>query len=107
MQKNTIVRGTTPTIIFRYSDVNVSEITTAFLTIKQSTETVISRDISTSTADVEANTLEWTLTQEETLNLNVGSSTFIVCDWVLGSGTRGRSQVCRCEVEPSGKNTII
>ena len=99
-----IIKGTTPTIIFKYRCINVSEITKAFLVVKQSVTTVVERDISSATVNIEDNQLEWTLTQAETLNLKVGTTVFISCDWLLTSGTRGRSHMCKCDVEPSGKN---
>lgn len=102
-----IVRGTTPTIIFTYRTVEVDEIDKAYLTIKQSNQVLVERDISSATIDTVNNHVEWTLTQTETLNFNVGTSVFISCDWLLKSGTRGRSHVLRCEIEPSGKDEII
>ena len=102
-----IIKGTTPTIIFKYKSINVSEITKAFLVIKQSVTTIVERDISSATVNTEDNQLEWILTQAETLDLKVGTTVFISCDWLLTSGTRGRSRMYRCEVEPSGKNEEI
>lgn len=100
-----IIRGTTPTLIFQYSDITVSDITTAYLTIKQSGNTVIERDLTTAT--IGEDSISWELTQEETLELNGARQARVVCDWVLSSGIRGRSHTLDAEVGEPGKNEVI
>jgi len=105
--RTSIIRGTTPTIIFKFDQINASNITKAYLFVKQDVETKIERDLSTATLNVEDNQLEWTITQEESLRLTVGAATYICCDWLLNDEIRGRSKVGKFEVEPSGKNEVI
>lgn len=100
-----IIRGTTPTIIFTFSEINISDIVKAYIIIKQMGQIVIERDIST--ADQNADSLSWKLTQAETLSLAPMRQSEIYCDWVLNSGTRGRSKLHLENTENSGKNEVI
>lgn len=99
-----IIRYTTPTLKFTFSEINVADISTAFLIIKQNDRTVLERGLDTATAD--ESSLSWTLTQEETGSLCKAETT-IVCDWKLLDGTRGRSRVKTEKVINSGKNEVI
>lgn len=100
----TIIKGTTPTISFSYSDIDVSNITVAVLTIKQNNLTKIERTLETAT--VGEKMVSWTLSQAETLSL-ADMHCVICCDWKLASGVRGRSNVLTANVEESGKNEVI
>ena len=100
-----IIRGTTPTIKFCFSDVDVEEITTAYITVKQHEETIIDKDI-TDAYKVE-NTLLWTLTQEDTLSLKSKVSATVLCDWKLVSGLRGISHELTVQVKDPGKEGVI
>lgn len=101
-----IIRGTTPTITFTFSEILTSDINKAILTVSQLGRVIIERDLSTAT--VEANTLSWKLSQEETFLLQVSKgATEIICDWLLNDGTRGRSVIRKEGVEPTGKNEVI
>lgn len=84
----TIYRGTTPTLIFSFETVDVSNISVAVLTVKQNGEEIIRRELDSATVD--ESTISWTFTQEETLALS-NTKARIVCDWLLADGTRGRS----------------
>ena len=98
----TIIRGTTPTIKYKFKSIDVSEITVAYLTIKRGNEVILTRDIAT--AHIESNATEtndsatlggyisWTLTQEETLGVYDGTSARIMCNWKIESGTRGATK---------------
>lgn len=100
-----IIRGTTPTITFTFSSVEVSNIQVAYLFVQQIDQTLIEKDISAATVD--ENSLSWELTQEETLSLKDRSRVKIFCDWRLASGLRGRSEVFETTVDNSGKNEVI
>lgn len=104
---NVIARATTPTIVFTFREVNVNSINVAYLTIRQLTNDVIERDITTAYKNATNNTISWTLTQEETLKLSQGKNVSVVCDWVTESGMRGVSQRGFYEVIPAGKNEVI
>ena len=49
----------------------------------------------------------WTLTQEESLQLDAKLNALLICDWKLNDGTRGRSQVLDVNVGNPGKNEVI
>lgn len=100
-----IIRGTTPTISFQYSDITVSDITKAILSLKQSGQTVIERDLTTAT--ISEDSISWELTQAETLTLNASRNVSIVCDWLLSSGVRGRSNILSADVGEAGKDEVI
>ena len=99
-----IIRGTTPTIKFTYNDIEVGNITSAILTLKQGGSTVIEKDLTS--AQTQDNMLVWTLTQEETLSLS-GKSVTIVCDWLLNTGVRGRSEVLTANVGEPAKDEVM
>ena len=88
-KKYTIIRGTTPTFIFTFSTTDVSSISNAYLVIKQKGKAVIQLEFAR--AEVGENTLSWTISQADSLGLIPFESAEIYCDWLLDSGTRGRS----------------
>lgn len=100
-----IIKGTTPTITFTFSEVLTEDIAKAILTITQYGRTAIRRDLSTAVVDV--NTLSWKLQQDETLKLTTGTESEIICDWLLNDGTRGRSIIRKESVEHTGVNEVI
>lgn len=102
---SSIVKGTTPTIKYRFSTVDTQDISVAYLSIKQLERTVIERDLSTAT--VEAGALSWTLEQEETLNLQRKIPALIFLDYVLVNGLRGAGKTISIEIDPTGKNEVI
>lgn len=102
-----IIRGTTPTITFKFSAVSVSEIAVAYLTLKQGA-VLVEKDITAATVDAEANTLSWTLEQADTLKLAATTArATAVCDWKLVSGIRGRSSIASFTVGETGKDEVI
>jgi len=104
-----IIRYTTPTIRFEFSEIDVTDIAVAWLVIKQGGQTVIERSLDT--AEVihtqNSDSLSWTLTQVETKNLSKALGVQIYCDWKLQDGTRGRSHVKAESVEETGKQEVI
>ena len=62
-----LVRGTTPTIRFTFSKIDVATIAVAYMTIEQKS-IVIEKDLSEAT--VGEKYIEWKLTQEDTVRLN-------------------------------------
>ena len=104
-----LIRYTTPTVQFTFSDIDVTEITESYLIIKQGGKVIIERDLTT--ADVvhtaQANYLAWTLTQAETASLTKSFTAQIYCDWKLQDGTRGRSATKSATVQESGKLEVI
>lgn len=84
-----IIIGTTPTITYKFSVVSVSDIVSAILTVKERGTTIIEKSLAD--ASVGEDTLSWTLTQQETLDIGVKSAT-IMLNWKLRDGTRGASR---------------
>lgn len=84
-----IIIGTTPTITYKFSVVSVSDITSAILTIKERGTTIIEKSLAD--ASVGEDTLSWTLTQQETLDMGAKSAS-IMLNWKLNDGTRGASK---------------
>lgn len=83
-----IIIGTTPTIKYKFNEIEVAWIVSAYLTIKKDNEIIIMYPL----ADAEVGTdyLSWTLSQEDTLAIGVGPAR-VMLNWVLGDGTRGAS----------------
>ena len=98
---NNIIRGTTPTIKYTFNDIDVSNITAAYLTIKAKTD--IEKDLAT--ASVETDSISWKLTQAETLAF--GDSISIMLNWILQDGTRGASKKEIILVEDNYKEVEI
>ena len=85
-----IVIGTTPTIKYKFSIVDPADFTEAILTIKDSRKQEKLRK-TLDAATVGTDYVEWTLTQEETLNLGTGSPLSMMLNWLTHGGTRGAS----------------
>ena len=103
-----IVRGTTPTFVIKFKTVNVDSITAAYLCFKDKSNVVLEKDISAAIRDQDS--LSWKLTQEESFLVgqsNRKRTVDVMCDWKLADGTRGRSEVMMCMIEPPGKEEVI
>lgn len=85
-----IILGTTPTIKYKFSIVDPADFAEAILTIKDSRKTEKLRK-TLDTATVGTDSIEWTLTQEETLSLGTGSALSMMLNWLTNSGVRGAS----------------
>lgn len=80
--------GTTPTITYKFKVVSPSDITTAILSIKSQNQNMLTKTLAD--ASVGADSLSWTLTQEETLA--IGARTVkMMLNWKTADGTRGAS----------------
>lgn len=85
-----IVIGTTPTIRYKFSIVDPADLSEAILTIKDSrTQEKLRKTLDTATVGTDS--IEWTLTQEETLSLGTGSALSMMLNWLTNSGVRGAS----------------
>lgn len=84
---NKIIIGTTPTIIYTFKMVSVSDITVAILTIKSGNNTLTK---TLEDAEIGEDSLSWTLTQEETLAISAEVSSMML-NWKTQDGTRGAS----------------
>ena len=86
-----IIIGTTPTIKYKFKTVDVSEISEAILTIEDRRKTEKLRK-TLDTATVGTDSIEWTLTQKETLSLGTGVPLTMMLNWITADGTRGASE---------------
>lgn len=100
-----IIRGTTPTLEFTFSDITVGNIITAILTAKQDSTIIIEKDLTAAT--IGEKSISWTLAQEDTLKLKSSRSADIVCDWKTDGGVRGRSNQLKVDIGEPGKNEVI
>lgn len=85
-----IIIGTTPTIKYKFKIVNPTDLSEAIMTIKDGKKREMLRKTLV-TASVGTDSIEWTLTQEETLSLKNGSSLTMMLNWLTADGTRGAS----------------
>lgn len=100
-----IIRGTTPLVKFTFSKVQPSEISTAFLVVKQDDRTVFEKALSD--AIVGTNTIAWRLQQADTLKLVPKKNATLTCDWRTAANIRSKSHTLAALVENGGKDEII
>lgn len=100
-----IIAGTTPTIGYTFSTIDVLNIVTAIFSVKQNEETIIEKYLGD--AVIGENKLSWTLSQAETLMLSPSKSTRIYLDYVLNDGTRGAGATESATISKAGKNEVI
>ena len=101
----TIIRGTTPTIRYTFSSVDVSDIDVAKLIIKQNGVSLISKELSDAT--VGETYLDWKLSQEDTFKLSKDLMAMVGLDWLLEDGTRGIGNSVLCSVCDPNYNQVI
>lgn len=108
MTKIKIVRWTTPTIIYRFSDaVEVANIAKAFLTAKIRGVPMFELNLSAAIVNQSQNTVSWKLTQAQTGSLPYKQTGELFMDWMLSDGTRGAAVETTFEAWDSGKNEVI
>lgn len=98
-----IIRGTTPTIMYKFHTVDPNEISVAYLTACDENTVIVERDLTTAT--VGSGYISWTLTQEESLRLP--PVTKWMCNWKKSDGTRGASTEMHTKVVRNQKNEVI
>ena len=84
-----IIIGTTPTITYTFRVVSPADLTKAILTIKCNGQVILEKTIAD--AVVGENSMSWTLTQQETLNIGTRSGKMML-NWLTHSGKRGASE---------------
>ena len=99
-----IIIGTTPTITYKFKVVDVADITVAILTIKERGVNII--ELNLSDATVGEDSLSWTLTQEETLQLGAKTATMML-NWKTEDGTRGASEEVYIQGAPNHIREVI
>ena len=96
-----IIRGTTPTFLFTFKEIDVADIVSAYLSIKA--KTMIEKDLSEAT--VGEKSLSWTLNQTETLSF--GDEVSVMLNWKLQDGTRGASVKTHIIIQDNYKEVEI
>lgn len=99
-----LVKGTTPTIQYTFSDIDPVDITDGYLVVKQGRTNVIEIPLSDAVRDTD--TISFTLTQEQSLQLTAGLKALILFDWVIGS-TRGQAKLLEAYVGIEGMDEVI
>ena len=99
-----IIIGTTPTITYKFKVVDAADITVAILTIKERGTILI--ELTKSDATVGEDSLSWTLTQEETLQL-AGKTATMMLNWKTEDGTRGASEEVFIQGAPNHIREVI
>ena len=106
-----IIRGTTPTLQYTFKDIEVTDISEAYLVLKQPGDISIEKTLSDGViVPAEENAqgyLSFTLTQEDTLSLSKDREAVAVLDWKLQDGTRGRSVKAYFKIGEPGKDEVI
>lgn len=97
-----IIRGTTPTLKYKFKIVEVSDITEAYLSI-QNNNTMIEKTLED--AIVGTDFIAWTLSQSDTLAL--GNSITVMINWLLADGTRGASVKTDFMIADNFKGVVI
>lgn len=103
----TIVRGTTPTIVFTFSDIDIGDIESFYAVIRQCGSTLLTIGIDDERVEMWDGNIYILLKQEDTLLLNPSLFGTIVLDWVLYDGMRGRSKECQFSVDNPAVNVVI
>lgn len=97
-----IIRGTTPTLIFTFNEIEPEDISICYLLIKQKENAIIEKTLQDSV--IFNGGLSFTLTQSDTLSLSTAVPAKVVLDWKTTGGVRGRSNIYDCAVREAGVN---
>ena len=107
MSEKKIVRGTTPTIKYKANQVDVSDVSEAYLTFLQFGTKKFEKELSSATVDSEDQNISWKLTQVETLSLSEGTDAEIHCKVKLDDGTVFEATQITVTIGKTGKNEAI
>lgn len=100
---DSIIKGTTPTIKWKFSTVDVANIAAAYFVMKSDEHSIEKTLASAAIAD---NALSWTLTQQETLAMEQHDY-ILLLDWKLADETRGTGKPALIRILPAVKNEVI
>ena len=99
-----IVVGTTPKIMWKFSEVDVSNIVKATMTVVRYGKTLLTKDINS--ALITDNEITYNLSQTDTLKIGAGSCE-IMLNWVTSDGIRGTSEVLRIDATKNHINEVL
>lgn len=104
---NSIIKGTTPTIRYIFKTIDTNDLAVAILKVSQGSVAVITKNISDAVISHDTKSIEWKLSQLETLGLDTKSMASISLDWLLIDETRGAGKTVNVKVVPSATNEVI
>lgn len=99
-----IIAGTTPTITYSFTKVRPSDITSAVLTVKRRGVIVLAKSLET--AMVTEDAISWTLTQQNTFALGIGTVE-IMLNWLDVNGKRGVGKTVTVNVTPNHISEVM
>lgn len=106
-----IIRGTTPTLLYTFGDIDPADVSYAYLLLKQGDGSKVEKYLADASVTGDTQTVKgnisFTLTQADTLSLTCGKEVRASLDWKLTSGLRGRSRIASFSVSNSGKNEVV
>ena len=102
-----IWRGTTPTIQVVFKTIDPTSITNAKLTFYTNQGTVVEKNLAA--AVVGATSISWTLSQQETLDIQSSGRMplYVICNWLTSDGTRGVSVNDAVKFEKNPVNEVM
>lgn len=103
---NELVRGTTPTFCFKFKEITPQDIKSALFVMKRKNKEIVAlteQEQCTVTQD----SIEWTLTQDQTFRFGKGDEVNVYCDWLTTTGVRGRSKQYTCTVVDTGHDGVM
>lgn len=99
-----IVVGTTPKIRWKFSNVDVSDIVTATMTIVRYGKKLLTKEIDS--AVISDSEIAYSLSQNDTLNIGAGPCEMML-NWVTSDGIRGTSEILRIEATKNHINEVL
>ena len=102
-----IIQGTTPTIVYKFRVVPVSDISEAYLTVKQNGELLFEKTLSEATVSAQQQTISWLLSQTETLTMDSNESVYFMLNWLTTGGIRGASEKTGVVIDSNYKGVVI
>lgn len=99
-------RGSTPRYNIYISGMQISDLANLQITFTQDHQIMIERSLNDMTIDTEANTASFSLTQEETMQLKVGTVDKQI-RLMNGGGTVTLTRIFRERVEPNIREDLI
>lgn len=101
----TIIRGTTPTIKYKFTTIHGTDITVAVFTASQNGTVLVEKDLSDAVAD--STSISWLLSQVDTLKLDADVPAKLMLNWKIADGTRGASKVTIASVQENDVSEVI
>ena len=101
----TIARWTTPSVLYKPAQAEVSDVAEIYLVLRQKGEEKLRK--SKADASISEDGFLWNFTQEDTGNLTANSTVRIQIDYVTKSGQRYTTRAVMTELINSAVNEVI